>query len=79
MTLAGPGGAGKTSLGVEAARRAGPGFADGVWLVRLAPVTEPDMLAHAVADGLGLTHRGRNGGPPAAGCARLPAGTGGTC
>ena len=38
VTLAGPGGAGKTSLGVEAARRVGPGFADGVWLVRLAPV-----------------------------------------
>ena len=58
VTLAGPGGAGKTSLGVEAARRAGPGFADGVWLVRLASVTEPDMLAHAVADGLGLSIEG---------------------
>ena len=58
VTLAGPGGAGKTSLGVEAARRAGPGFADGAWLVRLASVTEPEMLAHAVADGLGL-NRGR--------------------
>ena len=73
VTLAGPGGAGKTSLGVEAARRAGPGFADGVWLVRLAPVTEPEMLVHAVADGVGVEHRGRNGGPPAAGCARRPA------
>src|SRR6478735_8645180 len=58
VTLAGPGGAGKTSLGVEAARRVGPDFADGVWLVRLAPVTEPDMLTHAVADGLGLTIEG---------------------
>ena len=58
VTLAGPGGAGKTSLGVEAARRAGPGFADGVWLVRLASVTESDMLAQTVADGLGLTVEG---------------------
>jgi predicted ATPase/DNA-binding SARP family transcriptional activator len=58
VTLAGPGGAGKTSLGVEAARRAGPGFADGVWLVRLAPVTEPEMLIHAFADGLGLSIEG---------------------
>jgi len=29
-----------------------------VWLVRLASVTEPDMLAHAVADGLGLSIEG---------------------
>ena len=58
VTLAGPGGAGKTSLGVEAARRAGPDFADGVWLVRLAPVTEPEMLIHAFADGVGLSIEG---------------------
>src|SRR6478609_181576 len=58
VTLAGPGGAGKTSLGVEAARRAGPNFADGVWLVRLAPVTEPEMLIHAFADGVGLSIEG---------------------
>ena len=58
VTLAGPGGAGKTSLGVEAARRVGPDFADGVWLVRLAPVTEPEMLVHALADGLGLSIEG---------------------
>ena len=58
VTLAGPGGAGKTSLGVEAARRIGPGCADGVWLVRLASVTEPEMLVHAFADGVGLSIEG---------------------
>ncbi|MGS0684293.1 BTAD domain-containing putative transcriptional regulator [Nakamurella sp. GG22] len=58
VTLAGPGGAGKTSLGVEAARRTGPDFADGVWLVRLASVTEPEMLVHGFADGLGLSIEG---------------------
>ena len=58
VTLAGPGGGGKTSLGVEAARRAGPDFAEGAWLVRLAPVTEPEMLIHAFADGLGLSIEG---------------------
>jgi predicted ATPase/DNA-binding SARP family transcriptional activator len=57
VTLAGPGGAGKTALGVEAARRAG-GFGDGVWLVRLAAVSEPLTLAHAVADALGLSIEG---------------------
>jgi predicted ATPase/DNA-binding SARP family transcriptional activator len=58
VTLAGPGGAGKTSLGVEAARRVEPDFADGVWLVRLAPVTEPEVLVHAFADGVGLSIEG---------------------
>ncbi len=43
---------------MEVARRAGPGFADGAWLVRLAPVTEPEMLVHAFADGLGLSIEG---------------------
>jgi len=57
VTLAGPGGAGKTALGVEAARRAS-GFDDGVWLVRLAAVSEPQTLAHAVADALGLSLEG---------------------
>jgi len=50
VTLAGPGGAGKTALAVEAARLASSRFRDGAWLVRLAPVTEPEMVPHAVAD-----------------------------
>ena len=58
VTLAGPGGSGKTSLGVEAARRVGPDFTDGAWLVRLASVAEPDMLVHALADGVGLSIEG---------------------
>ena len=58
ITLAGPGGAGKTSLAVEAARRASPRFPDGSWLVRLAAVSDADMLVHAVADALGLSIEG---------------------
>jgi DNA-binding SARP family transcriptional activator len=58
VTLAGPGGGGKTTLALEAARHNGHGFRDGAWLVRLAPVTEPDSLPHAVADGLGLSIEG---------------------
>jgi DNA-binding SARP family transcriptional activator len=58
VTFAGPGGAGKTSLGIEVARRAQPLFADGAWLVRLAAVTEPAMLTQAVADGLGTSIEG---------------------
>ena len=58
ITLVGPGGAGKTSLAVEAARSASPRFPDGSWLVRLAPIRDAGMLAHTVADALGLSIEG---------------------
>jgi predicted ATPase/DNA-binding SARP family transcriptional activator len=58
VTLAGPGGAGKTALGIEAARAAHPKFRDGAVFVRLAAVSERDMLPHAVADALGVTIEG---------------------
>ena len=58
VTLTGPGGVGKTRLAVEAARRLGPGFADGVRFVELAPVSSADLVAAAVATGLGLTTTG---------------------
>jgi predicted ATPase/DNA-binding SARP family transcriptional activator len=54
VTVTGPGGAGKTSLAVEAARRLAAGFPDGVWLVELAVLADPGLLAEAVAATLGL-------------------------
>src|SRR6516225_1074836 len=54
VTLTGPGGVGKTRLMVEAARRLGPGFADGVRFVDLAAVSAADRVAAAIAAGLGL-------------------------
>jgi predicted ATPase/DNA-binding SARP family transcriptional activator len=54
VTLTGPGGAGKTSLAVEAAARVTGRYADGVWLIRLAGVTDPTHLTQAVADTLGV-------------------------
>jgi predicted ATPase len=60
VTLTGPGGVGKTRLMVEAARRLGPGFADGARFVDLAAVSAPDLVAAAIAAGLGLnTSAGR--------------------
>jgi len=50
VTVLGPGGAGKTRLAVEAARR----HRHGAWLVDLAPVTEPAKIATAVLAGIGL-------------------------
>jgi predicted ATPase len=54
VTLTGPGGVGKSRLAVEAARRLGPGFADGVRFVALASVSAADLVAAAIAAGLGL-------------------------
>jgi len=55
VTLTGPGGVGKTRLMVEAARRLGPRFPDGARFVDLAPVSAPDLVAPAIAAGLGLS------------------------
>ena len=49
LTLAGPGGIGKTSLAMEAARGVTHGFKDGAFVVMLAPVTESQFLPHAIA------------------------------
>src|SRR5712672_1553663 len=45
----GPGGVGKSRLMVEAARRLGPGFADGTRFVELASVSEADLVPAAIA------------------------------
>jgi predicted ATPase/DNA-binding SARP family transcriptional activator len=54
VTVTGPGGAGKTSVAVELARRLVGGYPDGVWLVELAALRDPAPLAEAVAAALGL-------------------------
>jgi predicted ATPase/DNA-binding SARP family transcriptional activator len=58
VTLAGPGGAGKTALGIEAARGAAGQFRDGARLVRLAAISEAELLPQTVADALGLSIEG---------------------
>jgi hypothetical protein len=55
VTLTGPGGVGKSRLMAEAARRLGAGFADGVRFVELAAVPAGDLVAPAIATGLGLS------------------------
>ncbi len=51
VTLTGPGGAGKTRLAIAAGQRADEVPA-GVWLVELAPVSDPDELAAAALGAL---------------------------
>lgn len=58
VTVTGPGGVGKTRLASEVARRVSGRFADGVWLVELAQVTDPALVAPAVATALGIARAG---------------------
>jgi predicted ATPase/DNA-binding CsgD family transcriptional regulator len=60
VTLTGVGGCGKTRLALRVAAQLRRAFADGVWLVDLAPVTDEALIVHAVAAALDigdLSHR----------------------
>src|SRR5215212_7754102 len=58
LTLTGPGGTGKTRLALQAAAELLDDFADGVWFVPLAPLTEPGLVPSAIASALGLRDEG---------------------
>ncbi len=53
VTLTGPGGVGKTALAVAAAAELVESFCDGVALVELAAVRDPELVAAAIADAFG--------------------------
>ena len=53
VTITGPGGVGKTRLALQVGRAAHAAFPDGVWLVALDDVTQPDLLTSTVAAALG--------------------------
>ncbi|HET8631997.1 MAG TPA: tetratricopeptide repeat protein [Thermomicrobiales bacterium] len=65
VTLTGPGGVGKTRLGLATARQLTPAFRDGAWLVELAPLADPALVAAAIAGALGVMEAG--GRSPVAG------------
>jgi len=54
LTIAGAGGSGKTRLAVEVARGELESYADGVWLVEFAALTNPELLVITTASALGL-------------------------
>jgi predicted ATPase/DNA-binding CsgD family transcriptional regulator/tetratricopeptide (TPR) repeat protein len=54
VTIAGPGGIGKSRLALQVAAEALDGAGDGVWLVELAPVADPELVARTVAAVLGV-------------------------
>src|SRR5262245_44774786 len=49
VTLTGPGGVGKTRLGLEAARILKDDFPDGVYFVSLAPLRDSAQILQAIA------------------------------
>ena len=54
LTLTGSGGCGKTRLSLQVAAGLLNSYADGVWSVELAAVTDPHLVPQTVATGLGL-------------------------
>ncbi len=54
VSLTGPGGVGKTSLGLQTARQCANHFVDGAWLVELSILHDPKVAASQIAATLGL-------------------------
>jgi non-specific serine/threonine protein kinase len=54
LTLTGTGGCGKTRLALQAAAGLLDAYSDGVWLVELAPLSDPALVPQAVAAVLGV-------------------------
>jgi predicted ATPase/DNA-binding CsgD family transcriptional regulator len=58
LTLTGPGGVGKTRVGLQAAIDLAAEFGDGACFVSLGALTDPTYVGHAIAQELNLRERG---------------------
>lgn len=54
VTLTGSGGVGKTRLALQVAEQVSGDYAHGIWLVELASVSDPALVAQKVASALGI-------------------------
>jgi predicted ATPase len=57
LTLTGAGGSGKTRLALEVAKDLVGTYPDGAWMVELASLSEPDLVAQEVAGALKIAER----------------------
>jgi predicted ATPase len=57
LTLTGAPGIGKTRLGLQVAANLRAAFADGVWLIVLAPLRDPGLVLTTIAQTLGVAER----------------------
>ncbi|MFC9841065.1 ATP-binding protein [Rhodococcus sp. NPDC127530] len=60
VTLTGVGGVGKTRLALRVAANVRRAFDDGVWLIELGELSDPDLLADTVVETLGLWEQSAN-------------------
>jgi predicted ATPase/class 3 adenylate cyclase len=58
LTITGPGGVGKTRLGVQAAAGLLDDFPDGVWFIDLSALDDPTLVPSAIARVLGVREEG---------------------
>lgn len=58
LTITGPGGVGKSRLGLQVAVELADEFQDGICFVRLAPLNDPGLVIPAVAQALGVKEAG---------------------
>jgi predicted ATPase/class 3 adenylate cyclase/DNA-binding CsgD family transcriptional regulator len=58
MTMTGPGGTGKTRLGLQVAAELSDLFADGVYFVNLAPLSDPTLVVSTIAQVIDLKETG---------------------
>jgi predicted ATPase/transcriptional regulator with XRE-family HTH domain len=58
VTLTGPGGTGKTRLAIQIGKSLLAHFSGGVFLVSLAPITDPALVPSAIAHALGVREAG---------------------
>ncbi len=65
VTLTGSGGTGKTRLALQVAGRALQTFADGAWMVSLAPLADPGLVPLVTATALGMYEIPRSSVSPA--------------
>src|SRR5262249_43521956 len=59
LTLTGAGGSGKTRLALQVTAELLDAFADGVFFVDLAPLSDPALVVATIAQTLGIAERGR--------------------